>query len=108
MGALKRSILALIFLGVFLAPDTVKTFHRHAHESEYTHMSGKCIQVYHEPCPVCSFHFSFFTPDHKLFSFSSVILCKEPALSFSSAYIQHPYYLSFFLRSPPLSLINCI
>jgi len=107
MNFVKKQIIPLLFLWVFLMPMAVKVFHRHDHVFSITKTvkNEKRLDVYHEICPICSFHFFQFNSTHKFYhEYIKEFFC-ELDYTYNSVVVNKYFFLSFLLRSPPVLLI---
>jgi len=103
----KKHIIPLFFLWMFLTPMVVKTFHRHSHVFTISKVVDNETQLnaYHGNCPICNFHFFQCENAHKYYN----EVLKEVFGNYSSFYlsvfVQKYIFLSLSLRSPPMLLI---
>lgn len=85
----------------------VKVFHKHNHVFSIakTVKNETRLDVYHEICPICAFHFFHFNSTHKLYNkYIKEFFC-ELAYTYNPVVVNKYFFLSFLLRSPPVLLI---
>lgn len=108
MSFVKKQIIPLFLLWVFLMPMAVKVFHKHDHVFHITKIEKNETQlgVYHEICPICAFHFFHFNTTHKFyFEYIKKFFCELDCI-YNSVVVNKYFFLSFLLRSPPVLLIS--
>ncbi|GEM_PF-2235795 len=108
MNFVKKQIIPLFLLWVFLMPMAVKVFHKHDHvfSIEKIEKNVTRLDVYHEICPICAFHFFHFNSTHKCYhEYIKEFFCELDYI-YNSVVINKYSFLSFLLRSPPVLLIS--
>jgi len=103
MSISKKNIILFFLLWIFLAPSVVKVLHKHEPVFQCTAKNEKHFHVHQEQCPICAFHFSHFTQQHKNYKIFIKEVFSELVCSCKSVFIKKPYYLSLLLRGPPVA-----
>jgi len=102
----KKHIIPLFLLWIFLMPMAIKTFHRHGHVFTATKVAGSETQLdaYQGNCPICNFHFFQCENAHTYYKEAVKAVFGKYLCFFKSIFVQKYTFLSLSLRSPPVML----
>jgi len=103
MNQVKKHIIPLFLLWIFLTPIVVQSIHRHEIALHCIAKSEKNFHVFHEKCPICAFHFSNFISEYKYFKIAEKELYRIVTCSYKTIFTENPYDLSLLLRGPPVT-----
>jgi hypothetical protein len=103
MNLLKKHIIPLFLIWIFLTPLVVQFIHRHEHYFHCTAKNEAHLRIFHEKCPICAFHFSNFTSEYKYFKIAEKEVYRRVTCSYITIFTENPYDLSLLLRGPPVT-----
>jgi len=103
MDLVKKYIIPIFLLWIFLTPSVVKFVHQHEPAFHCTAKYEKHYHSFHEKCPICAFHFSLFKQEQKYFDISTKEVYRRFIYSYKIIFVKKLFCLSLLLRGPPVS-----